>query len=218
MKVIVVGAGSIGVALAKLLGHHESSEVVILEVDEVRARAVSEETDALVLHGDGTHPDMLHKAGLGEADALVAVTGSDAINTVIAMLGHRAGVDKIVVKLEDLGLRPACQELGVSDILSPNLASASRILSVLFGFQRMDFSLVAQGGLRLVELPAGRASGLRLNEVELPEEARVIMVLRGDSGLVPRGRLKVEAEDTLVLLAENDEALSRAREALSSSS
>lgn len=217
MKVLVVGAGSIGVALAKLLGHHETSEVVIIESDEMRAKTVSEDTDALVLHGDGTHPEMLAKAGLPEVDALVAVTGSDAINTVIAMLGHRAGVDKIVVKLEDIGLRPACQELGVSDILSPNLASASRILSVLYGFKRMDFSVVTQGGLRLVELPAGKASGMKLSEIAFPDEARVIMVLRGDSGLVPRGRLKIEPEDTLVLLGENDAALARAREALSPS-
>jgi trk system potassium uptake protein TrkA len=217
MKVIVVGAGSIGVALAKLLEHQDSSEVVIIESDEVRARAVSEETDALVLHGDGTHPEMLQKAGLAEADALVAVTGSDAINTVIAMLGHRAGVDKIVVKLEGVGLRPACQELGVSDILSPNLASASRILSVLYGFKRMDLSLVTQGGLRLVELAAGKAAGLKLNEIDLPDQARVIMVLRGDTGLVPRGRLKIEPEDTLVLLAENDDVLARARAVLSPS-
>lgn len=218
MKVVIVGAGSIGVALAQLLSREGSNEVVMIEADEDRARAVSEEVDALVLHGDGTQPQMLAKADVNEADALVAVTGSDAINTVIAMLGRRSDVPKIVVKLEDMGLRAACQEIGVSDIIAPTLASASRILSVLHGFHRIDFSVVSKGGLRLAELSGGKAAGTTLSDLALPEDVLVVMVLRDDQGIVPRGGTRIEADDTLLLLVENDEALSRAKKALGAQS
>ncbi len=184
---------------------------MIIESDEARAREASGELDALVLHGDGTHPDILAKAGLASADALVAVTGEDAINTVIAMLGHRAGVSRIVVKLDDVSLMAACKEIGVTDVIAPRIASAAHIVSVLYGFRRLDFSLVARGGLQLVEVLVARAAGRKLSEVAIPPEALVVAIVRGPETVLARGQSKLEEGDTLLVLVENDSALEKVR-------
>jgi trk system potassium uptake protein TrkA len=211
VRIIIVGGGRIGAELARNLARREGNEVVVIEIDESRCRELAEKLDALVLQGDGTQPEMLRKANIGEAHALVAVTNSDAINAVIVMLGHRANVDKIVVKLDEPGLHAACQEVGATDIIAPSLASAAQIAAVLYGFHRLDFTLITRSGLRLVELEAGAAVGRKLSELDLPDGVLVVAIVRGDESLLARGKTKIESDDGLLLLVENDDVLAQAK-------
>lgn len=146
MKIIIVGIGDVGLELVEQLIKQEDNELVLIDTDEEHCDELAEKTDALVLQGDGTDPEILKKAQISEADALVATTGSDPLNTVIAMLGSRFEVEKIIVRLKGLGLRSACQEIGVSKIISPQIAAAAEILSTLYGPERVDFSLLARRG------------------------------------------------------------------------
>jgi trk system potassium uptake protein TrkA len=167
-----------------------------------------------VLEGDGTNPELLQKALIEDADALVASTNSDAINTVIAMLAKRYGVPKIIVKLKDLGLRAACQEIGVARIIAPSLSAAAEILAALHGFGRPDLSLVARGGLRFVELEVQGIEGATLAEVDLPDGVLVLTVVRAEEVLLARGKTRVQQGDSLLLLAEDEQAFKKARAVL----
>lgn len=207
MRVIVVGIGDIGYELARDLTHGGSHQVVLIDASEARCKDLGEEFDAFVLEGDGTHPELLQKALIEEADALVATTSSDAINTVIAMLAKRYGVPKIIVKLKDLGLRAACQEIGVARIIAPNISAAAEILSALHGFGRPDLSLVTRGGLRFVELEVQGIEGASLTELGLPDGVLVVTVVRGEEVLLARGKTRIEQGDSLLLLVENEKAL-----------
>ena len=214
MKVVIVGVGGIGQELAEDLTRREHNEVILVDADEARCEELAADVDALVIHGDGTDPEILQKAQVQDADALVATTGSDALNTVIAMLGRHMGVDKIVVKLDAVGLRAACHELGVTEIIAPKIAAAARIVSVLHGFQSFDLSVLARGGLQLLELPAGELDGKKLSEAELPADALVMAVMRGDQVLLAHDSTKIQTDDRLFILAEGKEAASKVREAL----
>lgn len=218
MRVVIVGGGGIGTELARILSRHEQNEVVIIEIDEKRCQELSADLDALVLHGDGTHPDLLAKADVKNADGLVAVTNSDAMNTVIALLGHRNQTPTIVAKVEQVGLQAACREMGVSHVIAPNTASAARIAATLRGFHRLDFSLLARGGIQLVELPAVTTAGKRIEELTLPESILVVAIIRGEDILLARGKRKIEEGDLLLVLVENDSALAKARETLGAES
>jgi trk system potassium uptake protein TrkA len=214
MRVVIVGGGDIGRELAGNLARRGNNELIIIDTDEKRCEQLAGELDVLVLRGDGTHPDMLKEARLAEADALVATTGSDAINTVIAMLGHRFGVQQMIVKLNDVGLRAACQEIGVSQIIAPKIAAAAEILAALYGSERLDLSLVVRGGLRLVELEITEARGKRLAELEIPDGALAVAVLRDEQALLPRAKIKLQEGDILLTLIENDAALEKLKKVL----
>ncbi|MBZ0251994.1 MAG: NAD-binding protein [Candidatus Methylomirabilis sp.] len=214
MRIVIVGAGETGAEVASRLSQKGGNEVYVIDPDEARCEALSERLDALMLCGDGSHPEMLKKARIEEADALVATTKYDAINTVVAMLGKRFGVKKIVVKLNDTGLRPACHELGVTRVIAPKIAAAAEIMATLHGFERLDFSLAVLGGVRLVELEAKGAAGKELSEVSFPNGALAAVVLRGERAIVPRGGTRLEEEDVLLVLAEDTAALEAARRAL----
>jgi len=215
VRAVIVGGGGIGREVAENLARRGGHQLVIIDSDQERCETLAAELDALVLHGDGSNPEMLEKAGLREADALVATTGSDALNTVVAMLGHRLEVPKLIVRLDDVGLRAACQEIGVTAIVAPKLATAAQIVSILYGLHRLDFSVAVRGGLQLVDLPAGRSAGRRLADVELPDDVLVVLLLRGPDVLLARGSTKIAEGDVLLILAKDDEAVQRTRQLLS---
>ncbi len=215
MRVIIVGIGDIGHELARDLTHGGSHQVVLIDTNEALCEDLSQDLDAFVLEGDGTNPELLQKALVEEADALIATTNSDAINTVIAMLAKRYGVPTIIVKLKDLGLRAACQEIGAAHIIAPNISAASEILAALHGFGRPDLSLVTRGGLRFVELDVQGIDGESLAELGLPDGVLVLTVVRGEDVLLARGGTRIQVGDSLLLLVENEQAFEKTKSVLS---
>ena len=145
MRVIIAGLGDIGTQLAEDLTSREGFELVLIDQDEEKCEALSGEYDALVLHGDGTEPELLESAGAKQADALIATTDSDALNMVIAVLGKKFNVPRVVAKLSKTSLRTTARELGVDHVISPKISAATEISSLLHGYDILDFSLLVQG-------------------------------------------------------------------------
>jgi len=211
MRVIIVGLGNVGRELAELLIREGGHQLVLIDRDRELCEQLSTKYDALVLQGDGTEPELLRQAGAGEADALVATTDSDALNTVIAMLGKQFGVSKIIVKLLDLGLRPACQEIGVDAIVSPNLSVANEILAIVHGYRWLDFSLIVRGGAKLAEFVPGEAKGKKLAELALPRGSLIVSIIRQDKAIVPHGEVKLKEGDMLVVVAEGERTMEQVK-------
>ena len=204
MRVIIVGLGDIGRELAHSLVEHEKNELVLIDADKEVADSISEEMDALVIHGDATDPEILKKAQIAEADALVATTGEDPINTVVAMLARQLDVKRIVVKLNGLGLRPARQTIGVSRVVAPKIAAVANIESALYGTDQIDFSMVARGGLRLTELSAGHMKYDKISDLGIPDGAHIVAVQRDEDVLLPRKDMSLEEEDSVYFLIESE--------------
>ncbi len=127
MKVIIVGIGDIGRQLAEELSARGGFTLVLIDRDPEKCEILSQELDALVLNGDGTEPELLKDAGSSEAHALIATTESDAMNMVIAILGKRLSIDKVIVKLNTLNLRGTCREVGIDHVIMPKITASMEI-------------------------------------------------------------------------------------------
>jgi trk system potassium uptake protein TrkA len=217
MRVIIAGAGTIG---GQLLADLTSGgwELVVIDTDGARCEELAERFDSLVLHGDASDPALLEKAQIGKADSLVAATGSDPVNTVIAMLAQRFGVERIVVKLGSNALRGALAEIGVTDVVAPTMAAAAMINATLQGVRRRDLELLAEGGLELEELQVGAPTeGHRVGDLEVPDGAMLVAVLHNDHATVARPDTELTEGDVVLVLAENEDAADTARRQVSGS-
>jgi len=85
MKIIIVGAGFTGTQLAKRL-IDEKNDIILIDRDEDIVRHVSNRLDCMVMQADGNSLATLQEAGIAEADALVAVTGTDELNMITCSL------------------------------------------------------------------------------------------------------------------------------------
>ena len=87
MRVIVCGAGRVGVGIARRLSR-ENNEVTVVDQSKELIRAVAERLDGRGVVGNGAYPETLEEAGAREADMIIAVTFSDEVNMVACQIAH----------------------------------------------------------------------------------------------------------------------------------
>ena len=83
MRLVLVGAGRTGSALANRLDA-EGHAVGVIDPDPAARATINPSFKGQVLAGSGLSQSVLEAAGVAEADALVALTGSDGVNVVAA--------------------------------------------------------------------------------------------------------------------------------------
>lgn len=87
MRVIICGAGRVGVGIARRLSR-ENNEVTVVDQSKELIRAVTERLDVRGVVGNGAYPETLEEAGAREADMVIAVTFSDEVNMVACQIAH----------------------------------------------------------------------------------------------------------------------------------
>lgn len=212
MRILITGIGDTGLLLAEELSSRSEFELVLIDKDEEKCEALSQEIDALVIHGDGTKPAILEKAGAKEADVLIAATESDTLNMVIAILGKRFTIQKVIVKLNKLDLRTTCQEIGIDHVISPTLSATTEIINLLHGHNVLDFSLLIKEGIQLIEIMPGEMANKRVKEIEFPEKTLPIGILREGIAHIPQENTKLNENDTLLILAQDEERAEKIKE------
>ena len=116
MKLVIVGCGRVGAALAEAFdnGGHD---VVILDVSTRAFDRLSPEFKGQAIRGDGTDEDVLRKAGVEGADVLLALTEGDNRNVMAAQIAmEKLSVGRSVAKINDPVRAAAYAELGIGTI------------------------------------------------------------------------------------------------------
>ena len=116
MKIVIVGCGRVGAALAEAFdnGGHE---VVVLDTSTRAFDRLSEEFKGQAIRGDGTDEDVLRKAGAEGADILLALTEGDNRNVMAAQVGmEKLAVGKTIAKINDPVRAAAYGELGIATV------------------------------------------------------------------------------------------------------
>ena len=157
MKVIVVGAGEVGTYVADRLNRHH--DVSLMEKNQERFNQIERDSslDVLTILGSGTDPEALKRAGVEEADLLVAVTKNDDANLLAALLAKQAGVKRTVVRVESRGLRnkEVGQLLGSADshlMIDPDEEVAQDVIRLMEYPGALD--MVHMGGGEVVIIGA----------------------------------------------------------------
>jgi len=87
MKVVVCGAGQVGSSIARQLAL-EKNDVTVVDRSPDLIRKIGDTLDVKGVVGHASLPDVLERAGLADADLLIAVTYSDEVNMVACQVAH----------------------------------------------------------------------------------------------------------------------------------
>lgn len=116
MKAIVIGCGRVGSQVAKNLDGAGWEVVAIDENEEVLNR-LGETWSGGFLVGHGMDIDLLHEAGIEDADAVVISTNSDNTNLVVGQIAQRRfEVPCVIVRILDPARAALYGELGLQII------------------------------------------------------------------------------------------------------
>ena len=116
MKLVIVGCGRVGAALAEAFdnGGHE---VIIIDTSTRAFDRLSGEFKGEAIRGDGTDEDVLRKAGVDGADVCLALTEGDNRNVMAAQVAmEKLNVGRVVAKINDPVRAAAYAELGIATI------------------------------------------------------------------------------------------------------
>lgn len=206
---VIVGGGEVGEHLARDLAGLER-RVKIIDRDRDRceelARSVS---GATVIHGDGTQLAFLQDEQVGSADIVLAATHSDEVNLMACLLGRQLGVNHTFALVQQPSYVPVYDHLGVS-----GSTSGHEVLSAAMRQLLPDRSLVSSQPLgsvpaQVVELrlPARLSRAMRVSDIALPPDTRVLGSWMPQTGrFTPGRRTQLHGGEHLLLIC-NDSTL-----------
>jgi len=215
VHVVIVGAGEVGWYLAQRLGA-ENHDVVVVEQNELIARALGEELDVQTIVGSGTHPSVLRLAGADRADLVAGVTQDDEVNMIASALAKQLGAAQTVVRLQTDELRgpdgTRLRELVDADlIIDPDADTAEEILRLVSVSGADEVYPMATGNLVVLGVVVGPNSEMvdrTLADIASADEWRFLFgaVTRNSETIIPRGDLQLRAGyHVRVLVHENRE-------------
>ena len=127
-KVLICGGGNVCFYLTRQL-LQVGMQVKIVERNEKTCEYLCEALPGVtVIHGDAADHDLLLEEGIGNADAVVALTGMDEENIIMSLFAKTQGVSKIIAKVNEDSRAQMVEGLGIDSIISAKSAAADAIV------------------------------------------------------------------------------------------
>ena len=204
-NIMLVGAGKIGLQLARTL-EQNNYQVKLVEHGAERARQVAEQLDAtIVLRGDAADEDLMLQENIDAMDVFCSLTNDDEANILSAMLAKRLGAHRAMALIN----RSAYVDLIESSVLdvaiSPSLITVGSLLTHVRRGDTIAVHSLRRGAAEAIETIAhGDAKsssvvGRPIEEISLPSGTRVGALLRNQEVIIPHHDTVIEAEDHVIL-------------------
>ena len=100
MKIIIVGLGKVGYAIAEQLSD-EDHDLVIVDQSSAALDHADAMLDVMCVEGNGASASVLLQAGVREADLLIAVSENDEVNLICCLMAKKLGARHTVARVRN---------------------------------------------------------------------------------------------------------------------
>ena len=207
MRVAIVGAGAVGRSIAgELLGNGHTVMLIEKDPRKVRTKAVP---GAEWVQADACEVTSLEEAQLATCDVVIAATGDDKANLVVALLAKTEfAVNRVVARVKDPRNEWLYTEAwGVDVAVSTPRVLAALVEEAVTVGDLVRIMTFRQGEANLVEitLPATAPYvGEPVRSVPMPRDSALVAILRGKRVLVPTPDDPLEAGDELIFVCTSE--------------
>lgn len=209
MRIVIVGGGEVGFNAARMLSG-EGHRVVLIDQDEAHVERMTEQLDALVMHGNGASPKLLHEAEIENSDLIIAVTSSDETNIIACLAARAQGVARTVARINNPDYYDpqetfAGKTLGIDFVIHTEQMAAEEIFEALMAPGAVDVETFAEKTIQVAEVilkEGSPAVDRAVKDVRLPQRSLMVGVVRGGEPLVPTGNTILEVGDHVFLIGE----------------
>jgi trk system potassium uptake protein TrkA len=218
MKIVICGAGQVGFNIARHLSL-ENNDVTVIDTSADLIRRINDNLDAQGIVGHASRPDVLERAGTGDADMVIAVTHMDEVNMIACQVAH--SLFEVPIKIarvrEQSYLDPAWanlfarEHLPIDVIISPEVEVARAIARRLRVPGAFEMIPLADDKVRLVgvrceaECPLVRTPIKQLTQLFPDLNIVIVGLLRDDQPVWPTGDDELQIGDDVYLVVETDQ-------------
>jgi len=210
MNIIVAGGGKVGLTLTRQLVA-EGHDLTLIDQESQVLQTAVERYDAIGISGNCASREVLLRAGITEADLLIAATNADEINLLCCMTAH--GINKKLHTIARIRNPEYTEQImtmrkvfPLSLAINPERQAAREIERLLKypGFLRRD--TFAKGRVEIVELRIGADSKLcNVSLIDLSSVVKckvlVCAVLRAGAAIAPSGHFVLQEGDRIFVTA-----------------
>lgn len=208
-RLMIAGGGRVGLRLARSLV--SECEVKLIERDVRRCEYLASQlpSSTLILQGDGADEDLLLDENVGDMDLFLALTSDDEDNILSAMLAKRMGARRVMSLINRRAYAEMMQGSTIDIAISPAHTVIGELLAHV---RRGDVAAVhslrrgaaeALEGVARGDAKTSRLVGRKVQDVPLPEGARIGAIVRGageDSRvLMPHHGTLIECDDHIII-------------------
>ena len=206
MRIIIVGAGKVGLALTQQLS--KENQVTVIDHNYHLIDNIINIHDVMGVCGNGAIYEVQKEAEAEKADLLIATTSSDEINIVACLVAKKLGVRHTIARIRnpeyEKQLRFMREDLGLSMVINPEKATAREIARVLRFPNAIKLESFSKGRMELVEyrIPEGSMlHGVRLSDLYRNLRVRVLIcaVARKGETIIPSGDFELHTGDKIYL-------------------
>ena len=209
MKIVIIGAGKIGITLTDQL-LREGHEITVVDI---RPDALDEVStlDVMTVEGNGITLDTQKEAGVADADLVIAVMSTDEQNLLACLIAKKLGVGNTIARVRNPEYAPGIHliqdDLRLGMALNPELASASEIARILRAPSFIKIDTFSKGRVELhkMQLPnKTKLDGMPLTELGKQYAGILICAVeRGEHDVyIPSGNFILQAGDRISFIAQ----------------
>ena len=198
MNIIIAGAGELGRLLAAKLSNY-SHDIVMIDTDAQTLQHINEKLDVRIIEGSCLDIEILKSAGIREADAFLALSGSDAVNILTCGIASKFGVQKTICRLNNRECFSSedgitTESLGIWKVIEPHQEWIRKILGVLDSRVIMEEIQFSHPDAKIAVFEMRKNcffAGTRIKDIpdtaNLLKSIRFAAIVRGRELLVPHG-------------------------------
>ena len=196
MKILIVGLGKVGYAIAQQL-EGENHDLTLVDASVEALSRAENSIDAMFVTGNGAGVSVLLEAGVRETDLVIAVTENDEVNLICCLMAKKLGAKRTVARVRNPEYFREAQvlrrEIGLDMTINPEYAAAQEIARILrvpsaFSVESFARGLVELIGFQVMESDA--MAGKSLIDFNRKTTGSVLLCAakRGNEVIVPDGR------------------------------
>lgn len=209
MKIVIVGCGNVGAALAEQLCR-EGHNITVVDEKEELVQNITNICDVMGFVGNGAVYSVQEEAGVGDADLMIAITGKDELNLLCCLIAKKAGVRHTVARVRNpvyyQEIAYLKEELGLSLVINPEYAVAGEMARLLKFPSALKIDTFAKGRVELIKYRIEADSMLadmQLKDVRNRFKNTVLICIaeRGEEIYIPDGDFTLQAGDIITIVA-----------------
>ena len=207
-KVLLCGGGKVSYYLASLL-EKGNMDVRLLEREYGRCVELAELLpDTSVIHGDCSNMAVLESQGFDQCDALVALTGLDETNMIVAIYGENRGVRQIITKVSREENSSIANELALGSVINPRELCSNHIVRYVRAMENqtgaaVSVHAIADGKAEAVEFLVDsntKNCGIPLKQLRFKKNVLLAAITHRSKTEIPSGDSMFIRGDTVVVV------------------
>ena len=207
--ILIIGAGNIGLDLAKILEENENSpRIKIIEKNSERAEFIANElNEAIVIKGDGLDENLLKEINIEEIDTVLSLTDDDEVNIMSALLSKKKGIRRTISIANSSNYALLQSSLKLDDIVDPRMTTVSTILKHVHKGKIESVYTLDNGDYEVIEakiLESSELLNISLTKADIPEGIKIGLIVRGKEVIVPKKDTVFSLNDKVILLSSRE--------------